>query len=184
MTTALSARMTRRTIVRGAAWSVPVVAIAATAPAFAASVASSSLTAGTADKWGTGQTKHVSWDLTLVNGAVEIDRVVITFSYVPQGGGTFTTFTMGGYSPTDTTWTFVVNTAVSPYIVTATHENNIPANATRNLHVDFAGADASSGQVTAIATITYVNSTSEPKQLGPLSWAPGNQHSHVGVTTP
>lgn len=184
MSTAMSARPTRRTLVRSVAWSVPVVALAATAPAFAASTASSSLTAGKADKWGNGQVKHVSWDVTLVNGPIEIDKVVITFQYVPQGGGTFSTFTMGGYSPTDTTWTYVVNTSVSPYTVTATHEDNIPANASRSLHVDFAGQDASSGDVTANATITYVGGTSEPKQIGPIGWGPGSQHSHVGVTTP
>lgn len=176
-------RPTRRTLVRGAAWSVPVISIAAAAPAFAAS-GSTTVTGGAAHKWGTGQTKHVSWDVTIANGAIELDKVVITFSYVPQGGGTFTTFSMGGYSPTDTTWTYVVNTAVSPYTVTATHEGNIPANATRNLHLDFAGQDASSGEVTAVATFTYVGGATQTKQLGPLGWAPGSQHTHVGVTTP
>src|SRR5688500_2682096 len=104
--TVTSARPTRRTLVRGAAWSVPVVSLAAAAPAFAASGTTSLTSNGGAVKWGTGPTKHVSWDLTLINGAVAIDTVSITFTYTPNGGGKFTSFAVFGYAPTDNTWAF------------------------------------------------------------------------------
>ena len=172
-------RTSRRAVVRTAAWSVPVVAVAAAAPAFAASGASSVLTGGAADKWGPGgKTKHVSWDLSLVNGLVAIDKIVIVFSYVPNGGGSFDTFTMAGFFPQDAGWTWVVNTNVSPYTVTATHEADIAAGTTSGIHVDFYGQDASSGAVSASATITYVNGTSVTTPIGPVSWNPGSEHVH------
>lgn len=175
-------RTSRRTVVRTAAWSVPVVAVAAAAPAFAASGASSTLVGGAAVKWSNGNEKHVSWDLTLTNGPVAIDTITITFTYVPTSGGPFTSFEVYGYAattgPRDTTWTsppIVTPTAT----ITATHLNDIPASTTTNIHTDFAGGDNAAGTVTATAVITYVGSaTTETKTLGPLSWGSGSIHTH------
>ena len=172
------ARPTRRTLVRGAAWSVPVVSIAAAAPAFAAS-GTSGLTGGAAVKWGTGSTKHVSWDLTLTNGAVAIDTVSITFTYTPNGGGTFTSFTIFGFTPTDNTWAFPPIPAAGAASVTATHLADIAANSTTHIHTVFAGSDNSAGSVSAIATIKYVGSTKTVQiPLGSVSWAAGSPHVH------
>ena len=172
------ARPTRRTLVRGAAWSVPVVSIAAAAPAFAAS-GTSSLTGGAAVKWGNGSTKHVSWDLTLTNGAVAIDSVSITFTYTPNGGGTFTSFTINGYAPTDNTWAFSTIPVGGASSVTATHLDNIAANSTTRIHTDFAGSDNSAGTVSATATITYVgSSTTVQIPLGTVTWGAGSEHVH------
>lgn len=174
-------RTSRRTVVRTAAWSVPVVAVAAAAPAFAVSGASSTLVGGAAVKWSNGNEKHVSWDLTLTNGPTAIDTITITFSYAPTSTGPFTTFTIYGYSatgPRDTTW-------VSPPIgaptstITATHTNDIPASSTINIHTDFAGGDNAAGTVTATAVIKYVGiAATDTKTLGPLSWGSGSQHVH------
>lgn len=173
---------TRRTLVRTAAWSVPVVSIAVAAPAFAASGASSTIVGGAAVKWSNGNEKHVSWDLTLTNGPVAIDTITITFSYAPTSTGPFTSFEIYGYSattgPRDTTWTYPPIGAPTS-TVTATHVNDIAAGSTTLIHTDFAGGDNAAGTVTATAVITYVGSTAtETKTLGPLSWGAGSQHSH------
>lgn len=175
-------RTSRRTVVRTAAWSVPVVAVAAAAPAFAASGASSTLVGGAAVKWSNGNEKHVSWDLTLTNGAVAIDTITITFSYAPTSTGPFTSFEIYGFSattgPRDTTWTYPPIGAPTS-TVTATHANDIAAGSTTNIHTDFAGGDNAAGTVTATAVITYVGSaTTETKTLGPLTWGSGSIHAH------
>ena len=178
MTASMSAaRPTRRAMVRGAAWSVPVVAIAATAPAFAASLAASTMTATTPDKWGNAGYFHVSWDLSLKNGPVAIQSLSLTFTYVPNGGGTFETFLIYGYNPSDNSWVPSAATTVAPYTVSATH-GSIAANAVANIHVDFAGAENSSGAVSAVATILYVNGATSSPTVGPVSWRPGSQHAH------
>ena len=180
-TDAPAMRASRRAVVRGAAWSVPVVAIAATAPAYAASGATSTLSGGAAVKWSNGNEKHVSWDLFLTNGPVPIDTVAITFTYTPTSTGPFTSFEIYGYSasgPRDTSWTSPpITTATST--LTATHQNDIPASSTTNIHTDFAGGDNAAGTVEATAVITYVGTTFTSTQtVGPLSWGSGSMHVH------
>ena len=188
MSTAVSARPTRRTLVRGAAWSVPVVALAATAPAFAASTASTGFTGvpGTAEKWGSGQDKHVSWDLTIANGPVAIDEISILFTYTPKNSGAFKVLEIYGYAtgtPTppsrDLGWTYPpIPQTTGVYSITATHLADIPANTTYLLHTDFSGGDNAAGTVEALATIKYVGSTATvTKIIAPLDWQPGNQHT-------
>jgi len=184
MSNSMSARPTRRTLVRGAAWSVPVVAIAATAPAFAASTATTGFTgvAGTAEKWSNGNEKHVSWDLNFTNGPVAIDTITITFTYAPTSGGPFESFEIYGYAattgPRDATWTYPAIT-VPTSTLTATHLNDIPANSTYRLHTDFAGGDNAAGTVMATAVITYVGSPNTVTQtVGPISWGSGSKHTH------
>ena len=187
-TTMSAARPTRRTLVRGAAWSVPVVALAATAPAFAASTASTGFTGitGTAEKWGTGQDKHVSWDIQLNNGPVAIDEITITFTYTPKSAGPFKVLEIYGYQPgsqtppsRDTGWTSPAIPAAGVYTITATHLADIAANATYHLHTDFAGGDNAAGTVQATAQVKYVGSPNiVPLTIPPLDWQPGNQHTH------
>ena len=171
-------RPSRRAIVRGAAWSVPVVSLAVAAPAFAASGATSTLTCGQAVKWSDSKTKHVSWDLFLANGPVPIKTISIEFTYTPNSGGPFTTFEIYGFSttgPRDTTW---VKSVVSGGKATATHLG-IPAGSTTNIHTDFAGGDNSNGTVQATATITYVGVPGSFTQtVRTLSWDSGNEHLH------
>ena len=184
MSTAVSARPTRRTLVRGAAWSIPVVALAATAPAFAASTATTGFTGvvGTAEKWSNGNEKHVSWDLQFTNGPVAIDELRITFTYAPTSTGPFTSFEIYGYAATtgsrDLTWTYPAITAPTSTL-TATHLADIPANTTYRLHTDFAGGDNAAGTVQATAQIKYVGSTTFVSQMvGPITWDSGKQHTH------
>ena len=179
--TITTARPTRRTLVRGAAWSVPVVSIAAAAPAFAAS-ASASLTPGPAHKWGKDANNlwHVSWDFTLTNGAKEIDTISITFKYVPamEDRG-FQTFAIRGYNPVDTTWTYVIHPTATPgeYTVTATHAANIAAGAVNQIHVDFSGPNSNSaGDISATGTVTYADGTTSPLTVPAFPWNPGNEH--------
>lgn len=175
-------RPSRRAIVRGAAWSVPVVSLAVAAPAFAASGATSTLSSGgQAVKWSDSKTKHVSWDLVLTNGPVPIDTITITFSYAPNSTGPFTSFEIYGYAPSaprDTSWTSPPIT-VATSTITATHLADIAAGSTTNIHTDFAGGDNAAGTVKATATITYVGVPGSFSQtVGPLSWGSGNQHVH------
>jgi hypothetical protein len=175
-------RASRRTVVRTAAWSVPVVAVAAAAPAFAVSGASSTLAGGAVVKWSNGNEKHVSWDLTLTNGSTAIDTITITFTYAPTSTGPFTSFTIYGYSgttgPRDTTWSAPAIT-VPTSTITATHTNDIPASAVVRIHTDFAGGDNAAGTVTATAVIKYVGVPGTvTKSLGPLSWSAGSMHVH------
>ena len=185
MSTSLgTTRPSRRTVVRGVAWSAPVVALAATAPAFAASTSSTGFTgvAGTAEKWSNGSEKHVSWDLLFTNGPVAIDEIRITFTYVPTSGGPFDSFEIYGYSATtgarDTSWTYPAITTPTATL-TATHANDIPANETYRLHTDFAGGDNAAGTVQATAEIKYVGSAGFVSQtVGPISWGSGSKHTH------
>ena len=184
MSTAMSARPTRRTLVRSAAWSVPVVALAATAPAFAASTATTGFTGvvGTAEKWSNGNEKHVSWDLQFTNGPVAIDELRITFTYAPTSTGPFTSFEIYGYAatsgPRDLTWTYPAITTPTSTL-TATHLPDIAANTTYRLHTDFAGGDNAAGTVQATAQIKYVGSTTFVSQtVGPITWDSGKQHTH------
>lgn len=177
-------RPTRRTLVRGVAWGVPVVAMAAAAPAFASSFASSGFggITGTAEKWSNGNEKHVSWDLLLTNGPVAIDEIRVTFTYVPTSAGPFTSFEIYGYAATtgarDSSWTYPPITAPTSTL-TATHLLVIPANSTYRIHTDFAGGDNAAGTVTAMAEITYVGSPTIVYQtVGPITWGSGKQHTH------
>ena len=177
-------RPSRRAVVHGVAWSVPVVTIATAAPVFAASIASSGFSgvAGTAEKWSNGNEKHVSWDLLLTNGPIAISEIRITFTYFPTSTGPFTAFEIYGYAastgPRDTTWTYPPITAPTSTL-TATHLLDIPANSTYRIHTDFAGGDNAAGTVTAEAAITYVGSTNTVYQtVGPITWDSGKQHAH------
>lgn len=167
---------------RGAAWSVPVVAVAATAPAFAASMARTTITPAQPVKWSNSNEKHVSWDIKLENGPVAIQTISITFTYVPKSGGPFDFFEIYGYPPTptprDLTWTNqgVVTPATGQ--VTTSH-GTIAAGATYLLHTDFAGGDNAAGNVTAQFTITYAGvAGSYTQTFGPTDWGSGSQHTH------
>lgn len=180
-TEARGLRASRRNVVRGAAWSVPVIAVATAAPAFAASGATSTLTGGQPVKWSNGNEKHVSWDLILTNGPVPIQSISLSFSYAPTSTGPFTSFEVYGYSsttgPRDLTWTpqrFTPPTST----VTATH-STIPASTTTNIHTDFAGGDNAAGTVQVSATITYAGiAGSFVQTIGPVSWSSGSVHVH------
>lgn len=178
--TVTTARPTRRTLVRGAAWSVPVVSIAAAAPAFASSLTPSSGFSGDSPvKWGSGgPTKHVSWDLTLTVGPVAIETIEIKFTYVPNGGGSFTAFQIYGFSPaTDNTWSFPPLPGGGSPTVTASHGGYAAGNTPVVIHTDFAGADASGGKVTAVATIKYVGVPGTvTKTLADVPWGQGDPH--------
>jgi hypothetical protein len=179
------ARPSRRSFVRAAAWTVPVVSIAAAAPAFATSLtASSNLgSATTPVKWGVGNDKQVSWDLKLVNGPVAIKSITITFMLASNNGSAnFNQFEVYGYQPAggarDGSWTDPTLPVTGTNTVTTSH-GTLAAGSTTWLHTNFEGADGSAGNITATYTITYENNTtSGPLKIGPLGWTSGGKHSH------
>lgn len=174
-------RPTRRTLVRSAAWSVPVVSLAAMAPAFAASKSFSGLVGGlTAQRYSLNSKRHIAWDLTLTNGADPITSVSIVLTYVPTTGNlVFQAFEVYGYqlvaSARDTTWG---GTQTGPTNqVTATH-GGIAANSTTLLHTDFTGSDNSPGPgtVTAVATFTYSDGSTNTATTS-VTWGDGAAHT-------
>lgn len=187
---------TRRTIVRGAVWSVPVVAIAATAPAFAASANATGASASTALKW-SGQTdtlKHVSWDLSISTGTRALSSVSVAFTYTPNGGGgagTFTVLEMWTFSPTlGRQWTVTGIPAGGSNSATATSPaGTFAANTTHSIHTDFGGTDNSTGTLTASITVTYVGGGTSTLPLLTQGWSqasPGNAEPapHSSHTNP
>ena len=177
-------RPTRRTLVLSAAWSVPVVSIAAAVPAFAASTNASGASGSAALKWsGDDGFKHVSWDLSLRSGTRALSSVVIAFTYAPNGGGgsgTFTGLDIYTFLPAvDNGWVVTGIPANGSNTATATHNQTvILANTTSLIHTDFKGQDNSSGTVGATVTVTYVDGGSENLPALSVAWAqaaPGNQ---------
>jgi hypothetical protein len=175
----------RRAVMRTAAWSVPVISVAATAPAFAASP-QSTVTWGTPVKWGSGQQKNVSWDLSLSAGTREIDEVAITFTYTPAGNGsfeaqTFVIRTAGQLS--DGTWRKTPS-AGQTSTITARRTTNIAAGSNTLLHVNFTGGDNSSGTVSASIVITYVGGDTTTVNTGNVAWVatsgPAADNPHPG----
>lgn len=184
MSTAMPLRRpTRRTLVRGAAWSVPIVAVAATAPAFAASTGARLTWVTDPVKWGgQGDKKHVSWDLVLTNGTRVIERVVFTFTYYRANDAAYAgeTFVIYNFAPTAnaTAWTGVTITNAGQ-VATATNEGDVASGGVVNIHTDFSGDDNSIGSVSVSATITY--KTGAPETLTvttvPFGQAPGGGNS-------
>jgi len=169
-TTMSAARPTRRTLVRGAAWSVPVVAIAATAPAFAASVSARLSSDNTPLKWGNGNDpKHISWDLTLTNpSSLAIVSVTLTFTYRranldPYAGLVFEIYNISPSSNTTAWGTPVVSTTGGT--ATVTNGGTIPSGGAITIHTDFSGNDNSTGDVRVEAVITYAGGTTSTAQI-------------------
>lgn len=179
MRTSMSAaRPTRRAMVRGVAWSVPVLAVAVNAPAFAASGKARLTSVNTPVKWGNGnEPKHISWDVMLTNGsALAIAQVELTFTYRranldPYAG---LLFVIRNFAPSAnlTPWgTPTVSTTGGTAVVTNT--GAIPAGGLINIHTDFSGNDNSTGDVKVDALITYVGGTTSTDAIGITSVVQG-----------
>ena len=189
MSTSLSAaRPSRRAIVRGAAWSVPVIAVAAAAPAFATSgEGKASGLANTAVKWGSGSgpgaLNHVSWDIQLSNGGKVIDSTTVKFTYIPTSGAGrgFDAATILGFDPTNTAnWdkTGITNPVAGQYVISASNTDDHAAFSSYSVHVDFYGtANNSAGTVEAVVTFTYKDTTTSTVTIPQVSWKPGSQHA-------
>lgn len=182
-TSVSAAKPARRALVHGAAWSLPVVAFASTAPAFAASMDAAAASASSAVKWGPGSNKHVSWDLTLVTGGRAVSSATIVFVYVPNGGGgagTFSALDIYTFLPTSDAGWVVTGIPGGGFTNTATATHNqsvIPANTTSTIHTDFSGSDNSSGSLTATITVAYVGGGTQTLPAISTPWSqasPGN----------
>ena len=186
-TSVSATRPTRRTLVRSAAWTLPVVSIVATAPAFAASPDASCASASTALKWSspTDDLKHVSWDFAIAIGTRPLSSVSVAFTYTPNGGGgtgTFTTLQTYIFSPTvGSQWgvagipaTGGTNTATA----TSPAGTTLAANTTFTVHTDFAGTDNSTGTLTASIAVNYFKGGTTVLPLLTQAWtqaSPGKQ---------
>lgn len=86
----------RRTLVRGAAWSVPVVAVAATAPAYAASTCADG---AYQVRWGTdyvASTKSATANRTGTSGTGVVGNAALTLTVTNQFGGSMASGSAGG----------------------------------------------------------------------------------------
>lgn len=179
------ARPTRRGVVRGAAWSVPVVATAVVAPAFATSLDATGASSSAALKWTspTDDLKHVSWDFSITTGSRALSSVSVFFTYTPNGGGgvgTFTSLEMWVFSPTlGRQWTVTGIPPTGSNTATATSPaGTFAANTTHVIHTDFGGSDNSTGTLTASITVTYVGGGTSTLPLLTQPWtqaSPGKQ---------
>lgn len=93
--TAQPGRPSRRVVARGAAWSVPVVAVGAAAPAMAASGGTGGITASCVSAGGTGATYSVS-----VTGSLSPQLQVV---FTHTGSGSFSISTPAGWVLADAT---------------------------------------------------------------------------------
>ena len=155
-----AARPTRRAVVRSAAWSVPVVAIAATAPAFAASSPARMSFTDTPVKWGTGNApKHVSWDVVLTNGVTRtITSVALTFTYRranldPYQGLSFEIYNIDP-TLTPSPWS-APTVSTNGGTASSSSTQSIAPGGSITIHTDFSGSDNSTGDVKVDALITY-----------------------------
>lgn len=172
----------RRSFVRAAAWTVPVVAIAAAAPAYALTTQATLGSASLASRYSLNSRRHIAWDLTLTNGALAIKSISITLTYVPTTGNfNFEALEVFNYvQPSvirDTGW---VSTPVPGQAkVTTVHAATlIPARSTTLIHTDFTGSDNSTGTGTigVSATIVYADNTTSTVSTS-AAWSTGTAHT-------
>lgn len=128
----------RRAVVRAVAWTAPVIAIAAAAPAFASS-AQLRVIDFTSKDVSAGQSTKYQLAVTLTNSGASVSGYTITFTFDPAYGGVTVANQATGYdrSRSGNTATYVSTTAVlSSGTTTLTFDvNTSTANATANIDV-------------------------------------------------
>lgn len=176
-------RSGRRSFVRAAAWTVPVVSIAAAAPAYALTTTGVvGSVAGSAVSYNdTSSRRHVAWDLSLTNGAVAITSITIRLNYNAVSGNlNFGAFHVYGYTTPgalkDNGWQTILTGSGT---VTFTH-GPLPARATTFIHTDYRASNNSSalGSIAAAITLDYADGTSSTSNIG-ATWVEAlDGHTH------
>jgi hypothetical protein len=113
----MSTRISRRTVATGAAWSVPVLAVSAAAPAMAASVPCPTVTLVGYSR--SGPSNAPTWTITVTIGGLTVG---VAYSVVLQ-------VTDSKGSSTTETYNFVASATTQEHVFTATRHDN-GANAT------------------------------------------------------
>lgn len=142
--------ISRRTALRGAAWSAPVISLAVATPAFAASgdlVPSITVTTGTLVKCSVQSEKHVIGDFTLINGSAPLIGLYVVFTFSETAGtqpATMITTSASNVLRGTTTWNSSPSTMTTSYPVA-----QVATGETITVRVDLGGVNNAAGSLTA-----------------------------------
>jgi hypothetical protein len=154
----LHAGVSRRTALRGAAWTASAVTVVVATPNIAAASVvdvTGVVTSGNPWKESDANIKHVFWDITLTNtSTVAMTGITVDFTFADNGGGLPVSLTVTGGGAT---WT--VNNLTD---LIATFGGSIPAGGSITFRADFVTPNNAAGNVSAAvyAGGTLIGSTS------------------------
>ena len=178
----------RRTVVRGAAWTTAAVTVVVATPNIAAASTAAlkpsvSVAFGTPEKYSVQNTKYVAWDIDVTSSNMDLTGLQLQLTYNQTGGGGTSTVdevVVQSFAPSGSAWTASVGTEAMPASATATYTGIIAQGTTGHIHVQFRGSDNSAGKVSA--TLLAHDSSGRLVVIGgttdPLTWVSGTQHSH------
>jgi hypothetical protein len=142
----LHAGVTRRTALRGAAWTASAVTVVVATPNIAAASTvdlTGDVTPGKPWKASEASIKHVYWEITVKNtSSLPMTGITVDFSFADNGGGTPVSLTVTGGG---STWT-IVNAAE----LIAAFNGTIPAGQSITFRADFVTPNNAAGNVSAI----------------------------------
>lgn len=181
--------ISRRTALRGAAWSASAVTVVVATPNIAAAtpgtaiVPTTTVVAGTPIKFSRKDDKFVAWDLSISSSNMDLEGLALHFTYDQAGGGTnplLSKVTAASYSSTPSpSWTAEVTKASMIATAVATCATRVAKGNTVNVHVEFSGTDNSEGKVGV--TVMAKNSAGglvAVATAGATSWDSDKEHSH------
>jgi hypothetical protein len=154
MASTAHARVPRRTVARAAAWSVPVVTLAASAPAFASSKPATTSTIATGCKPAASPGKKFEMLVTICNNTAQTMTITFQSMTVQQTGTTWTALS-GTVSPT----TVAAGQCASVLFTGTFQDASVPNSGTATLTVAYnwtsgTGGTAQSGTQTASGSLT------------------------------
>lgn len=130
----------RRTLLRTAVWTAPLVTVAAAAPAFASSDRPRGAIMSTlVRKYSDKDVKHVEWQLTVTNYGETLSNPVFEFFFEDNAGVGATSFTIEGGTGS---WTVQTEPTL-----TATYTGDILTGQSLSVTVDFVGANNAGGSM-------------------------------------
>jgi hypothetical protein len=182
-----SSGISRRTALRGAAWSASAVTVVVATPNIAAATPgtaiepSTTVTAGTPIKYSVQDAKFVAWDIAVTCSNMDLKGLVLLFSYNQTGGGGAATLDKVKVHnfPAAATWSASVTKPSMVATAAATYGGIVARGTTADIHVQFEGSDNSSGQVSV--TVMAEDSTGAQVVVGSTgmtTWDTGKEHAH------
>nr|WP_300047387.1 hypothetical protein [uncultured Nocardioides sp.] len=179
--------ITRRTALRGAAWSASAVTVVVATPNIAAASPgiavkpAVTVTPGTPQKYSVQSTKFVAWDVTVKCTNMDLSGLTFLLTYNQTGGGgkgTLDEVIVRNYSPA-AAWSASVTKPSMTANATATYGGVVSKESTANVHIQFRGSDNSSGQVSL--TVMAKDSLGSSVAVGTVpvtEWGSGSIHPH------
>ena len=182
-----SSGISRRTALRGAAWSASAVTVVVATPNIAAATPGTAIVpSGTVDcstpvKYGES-VKYVDWDIFVTCDNMELKGLQLQLTYDQNGGGNsakLSTVEVQSFSPASS-WSSAITKETMIATVSATHAGpDVARGVTASIHVRFQGTDNSKGQVGA--TVMARDSRGNLVSIGtiaPKYWDAGSEHTH------